>query len=57
MISTIRNAIMLSSALALAMPGVVQAQYVGPASQKSALTVAEILKNPVDDQAVVLRGH
>jgi uncharacterized protein (TIGR00156 family) len=52
-----RNAIFLSGALALAIPAVVQAQYVGPSSQKSALTVADILKKPVDDQAVILRGY
>lgn len=32
------------------------AQYVGPSSQTAPRSVAEILKNPVDDQAVVLRG-
>lgn len=32
------------------------AQYVGPSSQAAPRSVAEILKNPVDDQAVVLRG-
>ena len=32
------------------------AQYVGPSSQVQPKSVAEILKNPVDDQAVVLRG-
>ncbi len=58
MISTIkRNAIILSGALALAIPTVVQAQYVGPSTHKAALSVAEILKNPVDDQIVVLRGN
>jgi uncharacterized protein (TIGR00156 family) len=57
-ISTIkRNAIMLSSVLALAIPSAVHAQYVGPSTHKAAATVAEILKNPVDDQVVVLRGH
>lgn len=32
------------------------AQYVGPGSVKAAANVAEILKNPVDDMTVVLRG-
>jgi uncharacterized protein (TIGR00156 family) len=32
------------------------AQYTGPGSVKPAASVAEILKNPVDDMAVVLRG-
>jgi uncharacterized protein (TIGR00156 family) len=46
-----------SSVIALAIPAAVQAQYVGPSTQKTPLTVAEVLKNPVDDQNVVLRGH
>lgn len=32
------------------------AQYVGPGATKGAPNVAEILKNPVDDMIVVLRG-
>ena len=32
------------------------AQFVGPNVEKSARTVAEIIKAPVDDQRVVLRG-
>lgn len=32
------------------------AQYAGPSSQVTHNTVAAVLKNPVDDQAVVLRG-
>lgn len=35
---------------------VASAQYVGPSSQTAPRSVADILKNPVDDQAVVLRG-
>jgi uncharacterized protein (TIGR00156 family) len=48
-------------AIVLAMTSVVcasaaQAQYAGPTSQVTHGTVAAVLKNPVDDQAVVLRG-
>lgn len=52
-----RNAIILSSVFALGIPLAAQAQYVGPSTQKTPVTVAEVLKNPVDDQNVVLRGH
>lgn len=34
-----------------------QAQYVGPSTVKTPGTVAEVLKAPVDDQEVVLRGR
>ena len=51
-IRTIGLAVVLGAALSLA-----QAQYVGPSSTKSPATVAEVLKAPVDDQEVVLRGH
>lgn len=58
MISNIkRNAMIFSSVIALAIPAAVQAQYVGPSTQKTPTTVADVLKNPVDDQNVVLRGH
>lgn len=40
----------------LALQSMSHAQFVGPNAEKSARTVAEILKNPVDDQRVVLRG-
>ena len=36
--------------------GLVQAQYAGPSSQTAPRSVADIVKNPMDDQAVVLRG-
>ncbi len=32
------------------------AQFTGPGSRSSAVSVAEILKNPLDNQRVVLRG-
>lgn len=34
-----------------------QAQYVGPSTVKTPGTVADVLKAPVDDQEVVLRGR
>src|SRR5262245_56034759 len=33
------------------------AEYTGPSTQKPATTIAEVLKDPIDDQAVVLKGH
>jgi len=47
----------LIGGLALFQPAVGQAQYTGPSTHHAPATVAEILKNPVDDQDVVLRGH
>lgn len=41
---------------ALAASATAHAQYTGPASQTPHGTVAAVLKDPVDDQAVVLRG-
>lgn len=51
-IRTIGLAVLLGAALTAA-----QAQYVGPSTAKSPATVAEVLKAPVDDQEVVLRGR
>lgn len=44
--------------VAAAIAGVTSAhaQYAGPSSEVTHSTVATVLKNPVDDQAVVLRG-
>ena len=33
------------------------AQYTGPSARTQPRNVAEVLKNPIDDQDVVLRGH
>lgn len=44
-----------ASAVALALPAL--AQYVGPSTTPGYATVADILKNPVDEHAVVLEGH
>jgi uncharacterized protein (TIGR00156 family) len=41
----------------LLLPTSLYAQYVGPSNQIQPKSVAEILKNPVDDQVVVLQGY
>jgi uncharacterized protein (TIGR00156 family) len=41
----------------LALPPVAQAQFVGPSSRQQPHNVADILKKPIDDQQVVLRGR
>ncbi|MEX2050574.1 MAG: NirD/YgiW/YdeI family stress tolerance protein [Steroidobacteraceae bacterium] len=41
---------------ALGALGSAHAQYVGPTPAKSPSTVVQILKNPIDDQEVLLRG-
>lgn len=53
-----KSAALLISATAILMytPGAAQAQYTGPSAQVTANSVADILKNPVDDQPVMLRG-
>lgn len=33
------------------------AEYIGPSAHKTIGSVAEVLKNPIDDQRVVLRGY
>jgi len=50
-------ATVLIAVAAVCLPAVSQAQYVGPTTQLRANSVAEILKKPVDDQKVVLKGH
>ena len=42
---------------ATAFSSVASAQYVGPTTQVTMTSIAQILKHPVDDQPVVLRGH
>ena len=41
----------------LLLPTSLYAQYVGPSNQVQPKSVAEILKNPIDDQVVVLQGY
>ncbi|GGI18196.1 MAG: NirD/YgiW/YdeI family stress tolerance protein [Oxalicibacterium faecigallinarum] len=50
-------AIMAASALSLAVLTPAQAQYTGPSARVTQNSVAAILKNPVDDQQVILRGY
>ncbi|MDL2285916.1 NirD/YgiW/YdeI family stress tolerance protein [Desulfococcaceae bacterium OttesenSCG-928-F15] len=46
----------LSIFLILGISGLAQAYYAGPGSGPSTKTVADILKNPVDDEDVILQG-
>lgn len=53
-----RKLILSLAAAAALLAGSAQAQYVGPSIGPDApKSVAAILKNPIDDQAVVLRGY
>ena len=53
-----RKLLVSLAAAAALLAGGAHAQYVGPSTGPDApKTVAAILKNPVDDQAVVLRGY
>jgi uncharacterized protein (TIGR00156 family) len=57
MLSKIKNsAVALAVIMSFSAPAIVHAQYVGPSTQKTPLSVADVLKNPVDDQDVVLSG-
>lgn len=47
----------LIAASAIWVPAAGYAQYVGPAALLQANSIAEILKKPVDDQKVVVKGH
>ena len=54
----LHRTLIVSLAACAALAGSAQAQYVGPTTGPAApANVAAILKNPVDDQAVVLRGN
>ncbi len=48
--------VVLATVIATSIPATVYAQYVGPSTLNTPLSVAEILKKPVDDQDVVLSG-
>ncbi|MBE3025766.1 hypothetical protein GQ37_000730 [Janthinobacterium sp. BJB1] len=53
-----RKLVVSLTAACAVLAGGAQAQFVGPSVGPDApKTVAAVLKNPVDDQAVVLRGH
>ena len=55
---SLHRTLIVSLAACAALAGSAQAQYVGPTTGPVApANVAAILKNPVDDQAVVLRGN
>lgn len=51
-----RFALIASSALVWVSP-LASAQYVGPSAAPAYASVAEVLKNPVEDAAVVFEGH
>ncbi len=52
----IGSSVILATAIAASFPTALQAQNVGPSTQKAPLSVADIVKSPIDDQEVVLRG-
>ncbi len=45
------------SVLFMGLFNIASAQYLGPSQEPVLTTVSEVLKNPVDDQEVVLRGQ
>ncbi len=47
----------LAGAILLAIVSTSYAGYTGPSAHKTIGSVADILKNPIDDQPVVLRGY
>ena len=53
----IQMSIALAATSLLAFASGASAQYAGPSSKAGPRSVAEILKNPVDDQSVVLSGY
>lgn len=58
MLTIIRSSAIIATLSIAGISTAVQAEYVGPASAKAkpALSVAEVLKKPVDNQAVLLSG-
>lgn len=48
--------LLLSVFLILGVSGLAQAYYAGPGSSQAPKSVADILKNPIDDEEVVLKG-
>jgi uncharacterized protein (TIGR00156 family) len=50
-------AALIVAASAIGFSAAASAQYVGPTTQVTNTSIAQILKNPVDDQPVVLRGY
>lgn len=54
----LKNLMLIGGAvMAFGLVSQAQAQYTGPGHTMGKTTVAQILKNPVDDQEVILRGH
>jgi uncharacterized protein (TIGR00156 family) len=50
-------ALALVAVAAIWIPTAGYAQYVGPTTQLQANSIADILKKPVDDQKVTVKGH
>lgn len=50
-------ATVLAGAICLTTTTITYAQYIGPGAQKTVESVADILKNPIDNQPAVLRGY
>lgn len=55
MIKKIASILLVASGF-IGAAGIAHAQYVGPSQTKPYENIAEILKNPIDDARVVLRG-
>lgn len=49
--------LILSAIAIVALSGVAHAQYTGPSGHTGPKSVADVLKNPVDDQYVQLKGQ
>lgn len=47
----------ITGVILLATVATSHAEYIGPSAHKTIGSVAEVLKNPIDDQRVVLRGY
>lgn len=53
----ILSAVAIVAMSGLTLSGVAHAQYTGPSGHKGPKSVADVLKNPVDDQYVQLKGQ
>ncbi|MGB4813287.1 MAG: NirD/YgiW/YdeI family stress tolerance protein [Methylophilaceae bacterium] len=51
------SAISMACAIIIFATATSHAEYIGPSAHKTIESVAEILKNPKDDQRVMLRGY
>lgn len=51
-----RSSVILAIAISASFSTALQAQNVGSSTQEAPLSIVDILKSPIDDQEVVLRG-